>query len=44
MSIFCRNYEKSMNDMILMKIGVEVSEKNDRLYSADGNKFKTWVA
>jgi len=30
--------------MVLMKIGTDVSEKNDRLYPAEGNKFKTWVA
>ena len=29
--------------MVLMKICIDVSEKNDLLYSADGNKFKTWV-
>jgi hypothetical protein len=27
-----------------MKIGIDVSKKNDLLYPANGNKFKTWAA
>ena len=39
----CRNYDSSINVMVLMKIGINISEKNERVYTADGNKFKTWV-
>jgi len=40
----CRNYDTSINVMVLMKTGIDISEKNECVYAVDGDKFKTWVA